>query len=48
MLSLASQRGWIIRGDVIDFVKANSEAAIPAAQLISHSLAYARELERII
>ena len=44
-------RGWVVRGDVIDFAATRGgggEAAIPAQQLISNTLAYARELERII
>lgn len=44
------QRGWTLRGDVIDFAgaAAKAESSVPAAQLISSTLAYARELERII
>jgi hypothetical protein len=44
------QRGWTMRGDVIDFSAsaASGEPAIPAASLINHTLAYAREMERII
>jgi hypothetical protein len=40
----------MVRGDVIDFSASAGagDAAIPAAQLISNTLAYARELVRII
>lgn len=49
-LHLTQQRGWTLRGDVIDFAgaAAKAESSVPAAQLISSTLAYARELERII
>ena len=48
--AFVAKRGWPVRGDVIDFAAMTPapEAAIPAAQVMSNTLAYARELERII
>ncbi len=48
--AFVAKRGWTLVGDSIDFTAtgAPAEPVIPAQQLISHTLAYARELERII
>lgn len=46
----AAEKGWAVEGEVIDFAAGErAEAAlVPASNLILNSLAYARELERII
>jgi len=47
---IAEERGWKVLGGVFQFKEATekSHEAIPTLQLITNSLMYARELERIV
>merc|ERR1719231_858532 len=47
----AEQRGWSVEGSVVSFSKMEDEAPaqkLPSTQLIQETLAYAKELERIV
>jgi len=47
----AEQRGWSVDGSVVTFSKMEDEAPaqkLPSTQLIQETLAYAKELERIV
>eukprot|EP00656_Telonema_subtile_P003560 TRINITY_DN11620_c0_g2_i1.p1 TRINITY_DN11620_c0_g2~~TRINITY_DN11620_c0_g2_i1.p1 ORF type:complete len:111 (+),score=34.24 TRINITY_DN11620_c0_g2_i1:296-628(+) len=43
------ERGWVVRGDTIDFVSETVEKnEVPAMDLIEETLHYATELDRIV
>jgi 26S proteasome regulatory subunit N12 len=50
LVAFAEQRGWHIEGGTVTFAGQDEEPApkLPSAQLIQETLAYAKELERIV
>ena len=44
------QRGWRVKGDTVYFDEQAQDDLkdVPAMELMSHALTYARELERIV
>jgi len=48
-LNYAAERGWQVKGDEVSFKKEEArEAAVPSMTVIGQTLAYAKELERIV